>query len=1018
MHKFDLEDILKNREVLNKIIGYLFVAFLSMALLYTIVGVIAFPEDNLGSDESMQEYAGEWYIVEEDGKRAPFTVPGRAEVKKGETVTLETILPKDAFAEGTYLCFRSGKQDMRFYIDDELRLTYDTKETRVFGNYSAVAYVFLKVSPKDAGKTLRFESTTASSYSGIVYTVYQGSTLSVWKHYFSLYGSELIVALVVLILSIIVIFSCIAMGMIYKREVPLIYLGIAVLEAGIWIIANSVFRQFIFKNLSVVNDLAFNMVMLLPIPFLLYFNSIQKKRYGYLCYGLEILALADFFVCTLLHISGIKDFADTFPFMALVCMTTILTLIGTMVIDKIRGYSKEYRLVVWGMVAAFSSAFVQIITYFQRTKTFSGVILAAGLILLIIFATISTVAEFIRSEGERQRALVASKQKSDFLANMSHEIRTPINAILGLNTMIQRESGEENIKQYSRDIDNAGNTLLSLINDVLDMSKIESGKMEIIPVSYDFSSLIYDIVNMVSIKAENKGLKIELDIDERIPSKLYGDDVRIRQILVNLINNSVKYTEKGSVKLAVTGDVGVYNAKLKFTVSDTGIGIKEEDLHKLFEKFARIEEERNRNIEGTGLGMSIIVKLLSLMDSKLDVSSVYGEGTSFSFELDQVISDSEPIGNLQARIENTANQKNSNKFFEAPEVSLLLVDDDAMNRRVFRGLFDRSGMDITEAVSGRDALSKLEIKKYDIVLLDYMMPDMNGVDVLKRLKENASSINISTPVIALTANAISGARDMYLEAGFDEYISKPIQVDKLEKLLISILPKGSCGYKKIEAVEAADTAMRTSLDTSELPMVDGVDWDYAAARLKDVSLLKEITEEYIRLSDIEFDNLKRLYENIEKEGIYGYRVKIHAMKNTLAMIGAIMLSSEARLLEGFSKEEKIAEIRVLMPSFMDELSALNDRLRSAFNITEDDGADKLIPDREHIEKLLYELKIAMEELDIDASDVIMEELSKYGFNEGAHRVLRELNGAVRNLDEISAKRLILEFQQEYIKEET
>ena len=212
--------------------------------------------------------------------------------------------------------------------------------------------------------------------------------------------------------------------------------------------------------------------------------------------------------------------------------------------------------------------------------------------------------------------------------------------------------------------------------------------------------------------------------------------------------------------------------------------------------------------------------------------------------------------------------------------------------------------------------------------------------------------------------------------------------------------------------------MRTSLDTSELPMVDGVDWDYAAARLKDVSLLKEITEEYIRLSDIEFDNLKRLYENIEKEGIYGYRVKIHAMKNTLAMIGAIMLSSEARLLEGFSKEEKIAEIRVLMPSFMDELSALNDRLRSAFNITEDDGADKLIPDREHIEKLLYELKIAMEELDIDASDVIMEELSKYGFNEGAHRVLRELNGAVRNLDEISAKRLILEFQQEYIKEET
>ena len=383
----------------------------------------------------------------------------------------------------------------------------------------------------------------------------------------------------------------------------------------------------------------------------------------------------------------------------------------------------------------------------------------------------------------------ANTAKSAFLANMSHEIRTPINAILGLNTMTLRESDDPQIREYATEIEQAGNTLLSLINDILDISKVESGKMEIVPVEYDLSSVINDTVNMMSFKAKAKNLELKVDVDKNLPHKLYGDDVRIRQVLVNLLSNAVKYTEKGSVTLKVLGNVSEDEVMLKYVVSDTGIGIKEEDMEKLFAKYERLDTIKNRNVEGTGLGMAITTKLLGLMNSSLDVQSTYGKGSTFSFELAQKVIDKEPIGDLNKRFCQTKREDDSYVRFIAPDAKILVVDDNRTNRLVFKKLLQRIKVQIDEADSGQACLDMCCQKEYDIIFLDHMMPGMDGIETREKMRENTRCPNINTPVIALTANAISGSREFYLEAGFDDYISKPIEPKKLEKMIFDLLPE-------------------------------------------------------------------------------------------------------------------------------------------------------------------------------------------------------------------------------------
>ena len=419
-------------------------------------------------------------------------------------------------------------------------------------------------------------------------------------------------------------------------------------------------------------------------------------------------------------------------------------------------------------------------------------LLIAAVFLAIVVKRMSDRRE--RAIAISERAVAANEAKSSFLSNMSHEIRTPINAILGMNEMILRESTEASTLTYSQNIKTAGNTLLGIVNDILDFSKIEEGKMNIVPVDYDLLAILKDLVNMIRIKLDAKKLKLILDFDNNTPRLLHGDEIRIKQIITNILTNSAKYTERGNVTFKVSYEKKASepdSVMLNVSVKDTGIGIKPADMDKLFSKFDRIEENRNRNIEGTGLGMSITKELLEMMGSSLHVSSVYGAGSEFSFTIKQTVVSWEPLGNFEeeAQEESKEEVKEYKQKFEAPDANILVVDDNNMNLLVFTRLLKQTKVKIDTAKSGDEAISMIFKKKYDVIFLDHMMPEKDGVQVLRELKEGPVNPNMETPYICLTANAITGARDEYIKAGFDDYLAKPVNPKELEEMLFCHLPK-------------------------------------------------------------------------------------------------------------------------------------------------------------------------------------------------------------------------------------
>lgn len=388
--------------------------------------------------------------------------------------------------------------------------------------------------------------------------------------------------------------------------------------------------------------------------------------------------------------------------------------------------------------------------------------------------------------SEKEKADKANAAKSNFIANVSHEIRTPINAVLGMDEMILRETKEEMTRQYAYDIKSATQTLHGIINEILDMSKMESGKMEIIPVNYNLRNLLNDTSNMIQFKAEDKHLEFRIEVDPAIPVGYVGDEIRIKQILTNILSNSVKYTEKGGIILRVSAAFGPDESTrmLRFEVEDTGIGMKKEDLDNISKAYMRFESEKNRNVEGTGLGMTITMQLLDMMDSKLNIESEYGKGTKVSFNLLQPVWDDNFLGDVNNdKSFASYGEYEYEKSFEAPNAKVLVVDDNAINRKVFKGLLKETGLAIDEADSGDACLAMIRRNKYDIVFMDHMMPNMDGIETFRKMKEMEGNQSKDAPVIMLTANAVGGAKELYLSEGFDDFIAKPIVPEELEKMI-------------------------------------------------------------------------------------------------------------------------------------------------------------------------------------------------------------------------------------------
>ncbi|MBR5975572.1 MAG: response regulator [Clostridiales bacterium] len=623
-----------------------------------------------------------------------------------------------------------------------------------------------------------------------------------------------------------------------------------------------------------------------------------------------------------------------------------------------------WYLVVRSEPSAIGSEFISLIII-----NIALFLLVMGILFLMI-AAILRRRKKERDDRERllilsERAVAASEAKSSFLSSMSHEIRTPINAVLGMNEMILRETDDKKILGYSTNIRSAGKTLLALINSILDFSKIEEGKMEIVPVTYDTATLVNNIVASVSERAKEKGLEFITDVDKNLPSRMVGDDVRVLQVIVNILTNAVKYTDEGHVRFIFREekrngeDIDLYVA-----VEDTGIGIRQEDMPKLFESFERLDKEKNHGIEGTGLGMAIVTNLLKMMGSKIQVQSEYGLGSTFYFVIRQKIADETPIGDY-TKNPVVGLQSEEIELLRVESARVLVVDDNEMNLKVAKNLLGLFGIEPQLSSSGADAMECVKKEHYHLILLDHMMPKMDGKETLAKMKAEGI-LPSDTKVVALTANAINGAREEYLLSGFDDYLSKPIEIDNLEEILKTWLPEeivmnGSTSEKDPSSASAsgsvsddsasgssddeileflpeedddsassASSSPKDPVDVAKAPLTErlksvGIDADkgliYCAG---DSAFYEEMLTDYVRAYDEKLEELDACYDAADWKG---FEVKIHALKSISKTIGATALSEKAYTLEKAAGKGDADFIRKTYSAFADEYKKVVETIR-------------------------------------------------------------------------------------------
>lgn len=509
-----------------------------------------------------------------------------------------------------------------------------------------------------------------------------------------------------------------------------------------------------------------------------------------------------------------------------------------------------------------------------------------------------------------EEAMAANKAKSNFLANMSHEIRTPINTILGMDEMILREGRDHAILSYANDIRSEGKTLLSLIDELLDFSKIESGNIQIKEKEYYLPGLLKEVLSGFAVKAKQKGLSFESSVAIDMPTTLQGDELRIYQVLNNLLGNALKYTEKGEISISVEWHlVDNKTAQLIFNVTDTGIGISQENLPYIYEKYSRLDSRKDSKVDGSGLGLNITKQLLDLMNGTIRAESEFGKGSSFTVKIPQKIIDVTPAGEITIGSP-CLPEITAQTTFTAPDAKLLVVDDNVMNRIVVRNLLKRTLLQVEEAESGTECLEKTAQTHYDLILMDHMMQEMDGIEAMQRIRKQEGKCR-ETPIIVLTANAVSGVRDTYLEAGFDAYLSKPVSGEQLEQTLISYLPKELLLLRQINDPGANEDGGGNDEEASvNLLISDGID---VRNGLKNFLSREDLYKEAGRDFAVQCEEyLRSLQESLLKKDVEVMTGKLEMIRRNASALGATKLKSIAEELLQQAKQEDIA---ALMASF-------------------------------------------------------------------------------------------------------
>ena len=617
-------------------------------------------------------------------------------------------------------------------------------------------------------------------------------------------------------------------------------------------------------------------------------------------------------------------------------------------------------------------------------------------------------------EAERN-AEKEDTEKNEFLSNMSHEIRTPLNAILGMDEMILRECRNKVINGYACDIRDACNSLLAIVNDILDFSKIESGSLETQHVPYHLGYVLETVRSMMKLRASDKGLTLRDEIDNSLPNLLKGDGQRISQVLINLTNNAIKYTRHGTVTMKVSAEERTADRLLlRFDVIDTGIGIHEEDLPKLFAPYERLDDEENRGIEGTGLGLTITHNLVRLMDGDISVSSEYGRGSTFTVRIPQEVLGTQTVAEY-VREEESGREEGMVRFF-APEADILIVDDTPSNIRVVEQLLKQTSVRTDSCSGGRECLAKLKTSSYDVILLDHMMPDLDGIETLHRIRAGWNFDPHKTKIIVLTANAIAGARERYLAEGFDDYLSKPVEPARLEITLMRYLPPEKviaasdprypdllAAAQEKRAAEELAASDAEQADLEVLRRVQHVDLKEALRLCTNAALLRSTMTDFLDSIEEESGQIEALMQAGDWKN---YTIKVHALKSIARLIGATALSEDARYLEGAGNAENEAEILAKTPQLLSDYRAYTEYLAPVRASGEGEDDTRELIDADELREAYASLREFVEAHDFDSADYIMKSLADYRIPEDGQAYYDKIRRAVRKMDEAALLELL------------